>query len=549
MKTPQIASICILFSLVTASFAAEPNLVAWWQFDEGTGTIAYDSAGSNDGNLVNGPVWTTGKIGGGLSFDGTDDYVNCGSGASNYDNITVSAWMKTSTFGALVSNHYYYNSYGTWYTLFSNVIEIGDNSQGGYKYLTFNTPTLDGLWHHVVYTKNGINHAIYVDGSLDQQFTSNADISQNVPLFIGRKWITSNSNPWLFNGIIDDVRIYDRALSAEEIYALSKIINKALLPYPSDEASCVTPNVALTWRPGDNVVFHDVYLGTDFNEVNEANTSDISGIYKGRQDANFYTPLGLQERSTYYWRIDEVNDADINSPWIGNVCSFTTSGAPDISLSAPQFQFGAVLGNPNPPTQILTIRNTCTEMLNWKIDYDCGWLNVEPNSGSSAGGPNNVNLSVNVSGLAAGDYQCNLTVSDPCASNSPQTVVVDLNIIPECFPSSDPNYGQWVSVGKPSSWCGSNRRQCHGDADNTLNFVGKGAYWVAPNDLAILVAGWEKPYTNPTACPWIAADFDHKAQTVGKSSYRVSPNDLMILVRNWERESLNEPPADCPHLP
>ena len=146
-----------------------------------------------------------GKIGGGLNFDGIDDYVDCGSGASNYDNLTVSAWMKTATNGVLVSNRYGSWGYGTWYTLSSTNIEIGDNSQGGYKYLNFNTTTLDGLWHHVVYTKNGTNHAIYVDGSLDQQFISNADISQYNPLFIGRKWTNdSYISPW-FNGIIDDV--------------------------------------------------------------------------------------------------------------------------------------------------------------------------------------------------------------------------------------------------------------------------------------------------------------------------------------------------------
>jgi hypothetical protein len=187
--------------------------------DEGTGTIAYDSVGDSDGQLMNGPMWTTGQIDGALSFDGVNDYVDCGSGPSNYDNITVSAWMETSTNGALVSNRYNSGSFGTWYTLFSNVIEIGDNSQGGYKYLTFNTPTLNNVWHHIVYTKDGTTHAIYVDGILDQQFISNADISWNQPLFIGRRWNKGYSVFW-FNGIIDDVRIYNRALSAEEIEQL-----------------------------------------------------------------------------------------------------------------------------------------------------------------------------------------------------------------------------------------------------------------------------------------------------------------------------------------
>jgi hypothetical protein len=197
------------------SFTTFRAIAAWWKFDEGTGTIAYDSVGNNNGTVY-GATWTTGKIAGALSFNGTSNYVDCGSGPSNYDNITVSAWMKTSTEGVVVSNRYGSWGYGTWYTLSSTSIAIGDNSQGGYRYLNFNATTLDGLWHHVVYTKNGTNHAIYVDGSLDQEFTSNADISQNVPTFIGRKWTNSSGVAW-FNGVIDDVRIYNRALTAEEV--------------------------------------------------------------------------------------------------------------------------------------------------------------------------------------------------------------------------------------------------------------------------------------------------------------------------------------------
>jgi hypothetical protein len=195
-----------------------PILVDWWKFDESNGAVAHDSAGTHNG-FVSGATWTTGHINGALSFDGINDSVYCG--GVNYDNITVSAWMKTSTQGALVSNRYTSSGSGTWYTLFSNAIEIGDNSQGGYKYLYFDTNdtnTLDNAWHHIVYTKSGITHAIYVDGSLNQQFTSNANINNgSMPMYIGKKW--NYSGGW-FNGKIDDVRIYNGALSATEVLQL-----------------------------------------------------------------------------------------------------------------------------------------------------------------------------------------------------------------------------------------------------------------------------------------------------------------------------------------
>jgi hypothetical protein len=77
------------------------GLVGHWKFDEGSGTTATDSSGNNNtGTLVNGPVWTTGKMGGALSFDGSDDYVDVGT-VPNYSPAmsygTFSAWIKTDS--------------------------------------------------------------------------------------------------------------------------------------------------------------------------------------------------------------------------------------------------------------------------------------------------------------------------------------------------------------------------------------------------------------------------------------------------------------------
>ena len=99
------------------------GLANWWKFDAGVQPFAWDSAGSNSGIIYGGATWTTGKIGNALSFNGISNYVDCGNWPSNYDNITVSAWMKTSTKGILVSNRYNSGGYGTWYTLSSTGIE------------------------------------------------------------------------------------------------------------------------------------------------------------------------------------------------------------------------------------------------------------------------------------------------------------------------------------------------------------------------------------------------------------------------------------------
>ena len=68
----------------TTWFKLEPNFVSWWQFDEGQGYTAYDSAATNDGT-VHGATWTTGQMGGALDFDGANDYVN----VANDDSLNI----------------------------------------------------------------------------------------------------------------------------------------------------------------------------------------------------------------------------------------------------------------------------------------------------------------------------------------------------------------------------------------------------------------------------------------------------------------------------
>jgi hypothetical protein len=100
-------------------------------------------------------------------------------------------------------------------------------------------------------------------------------------------------------------------------------------PKPADGAIDILRDVMLSWKPGNYAVTQDVYFGTDFNDVNNSDITDVTGIYRGSQELGTasYTPVEspLEWNQTYYWRIDEVNDADPNSPWKGNVWSFTTT--------------------------------------------------------------------------------------------------------------------------------------------------------------------------------------------------------------------------------
>ena len=97
-------------------------------------------------------------------------------------------------------------------------------------------------------------------------------------------------------------------------------------PNPAHHAVHVPHTPRLTWRAGERAAQHDVYFSDDEQAVANATAAD-AGIYRGRQalDELAYDPGVLEWNKTYYWRIDEVNAADADSPWTGSVWSFTTA--------------------------------------------------------------------------------------------------------------------------------------------------------------------------------------------------------------------------------
>jgi hypothetical protein len=225
-----------------SEFDPNANVVSWWKFDEGSGTTAYDSAGGNNGTLVNGPTWTTGQINGALDFDATNDYVTLGSPGSlddlPLDDMTVCAWIydedaAASTLGTIYGC--YANNNGWAFRTFSNA--SGDrslnfevpHSGGTYnkwaKYRSADGTISQITWHHVaaVWDVDTKTAKLYIDGVETSYQTTqpgdgpyNSDASRNKE--IGR--IPHVGGAQYFDGTIDDVRIYDKALSAGDIWQL-----------------------------------------------------------------------------------------------------------------------------------------------------------------------------------------------------------------------------------------------------------------------------------------------------------------------------------------
>jgi len=119
--------------------------------------------------------------------------------------------------------------------------------------------------------------------------------------------------------ILEYNEVADETTITAGIYSLALAWN----PKPTDNTKNVPYRPTLTWSPGDYAVAHDVYFGTSWDDVNDADTSDLTGIYRGRQDPNSYTPPeALELGEIYYWRIDEVNEPNM---WKGPVWSFMLS--------------------------------------------------------------------------------------------------------------------------------------------------------------------------------------------------------------------------------
>ncbi|MHC4573536.1 MAG: S8 family serine peptidase, partial [Planctomycetota bacterium] len=106
--------------------------------------------------------------------------------------------------------------------------------------------------------------------------------------------------------------------------------------------------------------------------------------------------------------------------------SSLNSDKPVIGIDTTEIDFYAVTGEGNPGHQILSISNIGFGTLNWVLDYDCNWLNVEPNSGSSIGFSDVNEVTITVTDISVIPRSCELVISDPCATNSPQTVTVNL---------------------------------------------------------------------------------------------------------------------------
>jgi len=346
--------IYVVFLVVVLTMAGRisADLVAHWPLDEGSGTIVHDVIGNaNDGQLEGDAGFVIGRFMHAVSFDGDGDSIRWEDDNTLLDpgsgDFSVTAWLNqgdgtsTHAYEFVVSKGNRTSGMIGWsiWTESGNLL-VRCNSDGtSAQRASQHIPDLPANeWHHVALVidrqvnqirgyLNGDNEGWVAGGGgpPGDSLSGWGDIDCDVPLVMGQR---DDSNGTLF-GIVDDVRIYDHALSESEIMdTMTGVVwPYAFGPNPKDGAVHHDTWVNLSWKPGGNAVSHDVYLGDDFEEVRNG-TGDT---FRGNQTATFYVagfpgfafPDGLVPGTTYYWRIDEVNEANPDSPWKGDVWSFS----------------------------------------------------------------------------------------------------------------------------------------------------------------------------------------------------------------------------------
>jgi len=205
------------------------GLVGYWSFDEGTGTTARDLSGrGNTGTLqptLGPPTWISGRVGGALSFDGVDDFIALTSQPPISGGFTFKAWVKRkgdspSTQSIFNNNQFFLRTQPEVENPgnpFESFVRLSDGSVE--PRAPSGVVATTEQWFYVTVTWDKVTLRIYVNGVLRSSSTRTMELtSTTAEARIGRGQMTSvDANP--FNGLIDEVRIYNRALSATEIMA------------------------------------------------------------------------------------------------------------------------------------------------------------------------------------------------------------------------------------------------------------------------------------------------------------------------------------------
>ncbi|MBU0715232.1 MAG: LamG domain-containing protein [Verrucomicrobia bacterium] len=307
------ASECLKIILVAAFFLmgnqavlmAEDSLVGWWRFDEGTGDVAHDSSDHSNHGKIHGAQWDQGRIGGAMRFNGTTDYIEVPPAVSLdlSTAMTLCAWIYWDT-----------PPFGNWDHIFAVKGKNSCPSSGyafisgwgsdlylrlnnGANHLVANIPYLNPFkWQHLAATYDGQEAKLYLNGQLKTTVKGGYPIiKNNDPLYIGGFGKEGRA------GFIDELRIYNRALSKQELQNLYADCHEFKIDAPLPLKALAFP---ADWERGSHIYLIEdevtplvFYLkGTGIKDIQEPRL-------------HIESPSGLEILDGFQWVSDQQNSS------------------------------------------------------------------------------------------------------------------------------------------------------------------------------------------------------------------------------------------------
>ena len=347
----------LALALTSTANGGIPGLIAHWRLDEASGTAVGDASGNgNNGTLEGGAQRTQGKLGGGVYLDGVDDYIEVPNVITPTGSLAF--WFKPDWDGSDPEDYRLFDaSLGGIYFFISKGANHADINPEDFGFYLEDATDADyqgieidpagvivaDTWFHLTVTWEfgGGPAIVYLDGEEIARAPSLGPLPTLDPNpRFGLETFTYIPSANGAMSVIDDIMFFDKALTAPEIPVIMQGLGAfpwVWGPDPKDGTLYNDTWITLGWSPGDFAVSHNVYLGDNFDDVD----AGAESTFQGNQVATYYVagfpgfafPDGLIPGTTYYWRIDEVNDTEPNSPWKGPVWSFSippkTAYSPD----------------------------------------------------------------------------------------------------------------------------------------------------------------------------------------------------------------------------
>ena len=325
-----VVALAFVLGLIPAgvSNAADPDLVGWWKFEESGGALQDSSDQQNDGNF-NGTLYQQpGVVGYALGFDGTDDVMTVGSTGRPTDTFSFGGWMKTTVTheldgestagtGGTSGQRYAFDPAhggdadgGAGLSVGTNGISVYEHGSGYMPVLAAYEAEIGEDWNHIMIVYDNKQPTIYLNGQAVHTGQASPRALVNAPIGIG------GMAYGYFDGLMDEIQIYSRALTPNEIQGLLGGEN-AYDPNPADGQADVLREADLSWAPGEFAGTHNLYVGNSFEEVESATVPTAQGLNDTSYDLG-YMDFG----KTIYWRVDEVNGTPDKTVFKGDVWSF-----------------------------------------------------------------------------------------------------------------------------------------------------------------------------------------------------------------------------------